>query len=76
MHNAASAFWYENGRSTVLGSLLFVQLWIRRCFLQQVYSLRYHVCASVGGFFFLETWNKVTLREDNVKRTPRKLLEV
>jgi len=52
MHNTASALWYQNGRSTVLGSLLFVQLWIRRCFLQQVYSLRYHMCAYVRVFFF------------------------
>jgi len=65
MHNTASALWCENGQPSILGNFIYVDTWIRLCFLQPVYSLHYLMCAQFR-VFFLETWNKLSSREDNV----------
>jgi len=49
--NTASALWSQNGRSSVPGNLLYVDTWIRLCFLQSVYSVRYVMCAQVRVMF-------------------------
>jgi hypothetical protein len=53
MHNAASALWYENGRSSVLGRLLYVDMWISRVFCNQ-YILFFITCVLTLEYF-LET---------------------
>jgi len=64
MHNRASALWSQSGRSRFLGNLLYVDMWIRLVFCSQ-YILVVIICVHKLGHF-LETRNKLTLREDNV----------